>query len=205
MCTLCLSKRSKCCNKKSSWISKLPSVWVEDFTCLQEDLPNLKVLERVLRMNNHFYCHSVQSPSSDQWFPGCLSSSKWPCLSRGAWNRWFLEVPSNLKHSVILMFRCAWLECYQWKRNKLKTSSASVGTSSTLPAVSVNSLSTFSWLFSCAWELSIWHLMSQLGPIYDGICWGISKQTCSPGMARGLHIQNVNWPKVQFPGQFTVK
>lgn len=106
MCTLCLSKRSKRCNKKSSWISKLPSVWVEDFTCLQEDLPNLKVLERVLRMNNHFYCHSVQSPSSDQWFPGCLSSSKWPCLSRGAWNRWFLEVPSNLKHSVILWFWC---------------------------------------------------------------------------------------------------
>lgn len=103
MCTLCLSKRSKCCNKKSTWISKLPSVWGEDFTCLQEDLPNLKVLERVLRMNNHFCCHSVQGPSSGQWFPGCLSSSKWPCLSRGAWNRWSPEVPSNLNHYVFFV------------------------------------------------------------------------------------------------------
>lgn len=105
MCTLCLSKRSKCCNKKTSWISKLPSVWVEGRLHLSaKDLPNLKVLlGTVLRMNNHFYCHSVQGPSSGQWFPECLSGSRWPCLSRGAWNRWS-QVQSNLNHSAILWF-----------------------------------------------------------------------------------------------------
>lgn len=67
--TLGLSKRNKSCKKNSSQISKLTSAWVEGSSC-KIDLLNLSILsERLLKLNDCFYCLSLQGPDSAQWFP----------------------------------------------------------------------------------------------------------------------------------------